>query len=550
MNIHALGNLNRFREIIAVLVKYGFNSIAHRLQFPTARFFGKLKSADAGPNSCERLRHVFEELGPTFVKLGQLLSLRVDLFPPQFIDEFRKLQDQVVPVPFKTIKEAIEKEFNRPLAQTFADFAEQPIAAGSLAQVHKAVLLESGALVAVKIRRPAISLNIATDMQMLETIAPFLEKHLDLAKSYNLTKVVKELKRAVLHEMDFQREAHHMKIVSQNLANAPFIHIPALHEPFCTETILTMELVTGAKLSEVAAILPAQRTKHAKQVLLIILKQILEDGFFHADPHPGNFLLLPDNRLSLLDWGIVGLLNSTLRGDLAEFVEAAAFQDSERVVEMLLKIIGSKPESLNRNELHRDILETLQRYHSIPLGKLNMLHLFTDLNSILSIHHLKIPADLALMFKALISVEGTARMLDPELNVAEQIKPYVHKVLIGRWQPGELWQKLRKTLFQLSILNRDLPLRLHHLLEKVETGRFAISLRHQDSHEFRETVDHGANRLSVSIIISALIIGSSMIVSTGLKPLLFGYPAIAVGGYLISALLGAGLLFAGRPGKK
>ncbi len=542
MDVGALRKLNRFREILSVLVKNGFEDIAHRLKFPGRDFIGKVRPEDSGINGCHRLRKTFEELGPIFVKLGQLLSLRPDLFPQEFITEFRKLQDQVVPVPFEEIKQVVESELGKTIESLFSRFDQEPVAAGSLAQVYAATL-HDGEMVAVKVRRPAIEKCLKTDLHILETIAPFLEDHLDLARAYNLSQVVKELKRGLKKEIDFRCEAHHMRVATRNSGEDSFVHIPALHDQLCTEGILTMELIRGEKLSACENITLNNRKKIAQQGLRIILAQILGDGFFHADPHPGNFLYMHPNRICLLDWGVVGLLTKKNRNNLAEFVEAAAFQDSERVVNLLLAIIDHQPENLNKRLLHRDILELITNYHNTPLGQVDTRQLFKDINHILCSHQLQIPSDLTMMFKAIIAAEGTARGLDPELNIAEQVQPFIHKILVERYQPKELWRKLQNILSQLSILHRDLPLRVHQLIENLGKGEISIQLQHENLHEFQNTLQHTANQLSFSIIISALIIGSSMIITTGVKPLLFGYPAIGIVGYLISAVLGIGLLF-------
>ena len=446
MDILALSKLGRFRDIVGVLFKYGFDDVAERLQFPGKILISKTRIKTLDMSTWERLRHTMEELGPTFVKFGQILSLRGDLLPADLIKELEKLQDSVAPVPYADIKEVLQKALKTPLDEIFSVIDEEPLAAGSLAQVHAAVLKKENVPVALKIRRPDIVRTVEIDLQILEGAAPYLSEHLEFARTYDFVNLVKELKRALLRELNFTLEARNMQIISQQLAGEKDVIIPKVYEDFTRSSILTMDLIEGVKLKDLEPLNIEEREHLAQTGLRLIVKQVLENGFFHADPHPGNFLIVDDNELCLIDWGVVGILPSETRYELVELISAIVDMEAEKVFDTLVSLTGANVVQINERLLLRDILEILHLYHSVTVGKLDLGQLLMDLNNMLRTHHIKLPSDLALMFKTMVTAEGTARQLYPELDVIAEIEPFISQLGVDRWSPSQVWRRFTRQL--------------------------------------------------------------------------------------------------------
>jgi ubiquinone biosynthesis protein len=544
MDLLALSKLGRFRDIVGVLFKYGFDDVAERLQLPGKILISKTRIAVASEmTTWERLRHTLEELGPTFVKFGQILSLRGDLLPADLIKELEKLQDSVSPVSFEEIMGVLQKAFKKPLGEIFSLIDEEPLAAGSLAQVHRAVLKEENVPVALKIRRPDIVRTVEIDLKILEGAAPYLYEHLGFARTYDIINLVKELKRALLRELNFTLEARNMQIVSQSLAGEKDVIIPEVYEDHTRSSVLTMDLIEGVKLKNLLPENVEEREQLAKIGIRLVVKQVLESGFFHADPHPGNFLIVEGREVCLLDWGVVGILPSEIRYEMVELIGAIVDMEAEKVFDVLVAITGANVMRINERLLLRDILEILHLYHSVTVGKLDLGQLLTDLNSMLRTHHIKLPSDLALMFKAMVTAEGTALQIYPGLDVIAEIEPFINKLGVERWSPSQLWRRFTRQLRFYLKLQSNLPRAMQRILQKIEQGDLSITFKHENLTGLQKSLDNVSNRLSFSIILGSVIIGSSMIITTGVKPLIFGYPAIGLVGYLISAVLGLIVVF-------
>ena len=538
MDLLALSKLGRFRSIVSVLFKYGFDDVAERLHLPGKILISKTRMAVQEMTTWERLRHTLEELGPTFVKFGQILSLRGDLLPADLIKELEKLQDSVAPVSFEEIMGVLQKALKKPLDQIFSLIDEEPLAAGSLAQVHRAVLKDENVPVALKIRRPDIVRTVEVDLQILEGAAPILCEHLEFARTYDFVNLVKELKRALLRELNFTLEARNMQIVSQALSGEKDVIIPEVYEDYTRFSVLTMDLIEGVKLKHLQPENVEEREQLAKIGIRLVVKQVLENGFFHADPHPGNFLVVNEREVCLLDWGVVGILPSETRYELVELIGAIVDKEAEKVLDVLVALTEANVTEINERLLLRDILEILHLYHSVTVGKLDLGQLLMDLNNMLRTHHIKLPSDLALMFKAMVTVEGTARQIYPELDVIAEIEPFINQLGVERWSPSQIWHRFTRQLRLYLKLQGSLPGAIQRILQKVEQGELNIQFKHENLGGLQKSLDNVSNRLSFSIILGSVIIGSSMIITTGVKPLIFGYPAIGLVGYLISAFLG------------
>jgi ubiquinone biosynthesis protein len=383
---------------------------------------------------------------------------------------------------------------------------------------------------------------IETDLYILEFIAAQLTERMEWSEIYDLPTLVQEVKKGLFRELDFSREARHMKIFRSTIKENGEIYIPRVYEQYSTSQILTMEMVEGIKLKDLTADDRADREILAKRGLRLTVKQVLEDGFFHADPHPGNVIILDDNVLCLLDWGMVGRLSRRTRYDLIDLINGVVEKDSEKILGILLTLTRVRSR-INTRQLEREILDIVDIYHSLPIREVNIGHLLLDISTILRENRLKIPGDLAIMIKALVTAEGTARQLYPDLNVVEEARPYVRRLALERWQPKVIWRDLRRNIYNLLSLQKELPMRLNQIIEKVDRGELNIRFQHENLGGLLNTLVNVTNRLTFSIIIAALIMGSSMIITTGVKPLLFGFPALGIIGYVVSGVFGLWLIF-------
>ena len=542
MEIKAVKHLGRFKDIVVTLFRYGFDDVVERLDLPGKVILEKIRKVDREMSTWERIRHMLVDLGPTYIKFGQIMSLRPDLIPKPLILELRKLQDEVAPVEYGDIREVVEKNLQRSLSEVFSFFDEEPLAAASLAQVHRAILRENKEVVAVKVQRPKIRQIIEPDLYILSRIAGQLHERMEWGKTYDLPKLVQEIRKTLLRELDFTREARHMKICRNNFAEVEEVYIPRLYEDYCSEHVLTMELVQGVKMKDLGPEHDLDRELLSRRGLRLTVKQVLEDGFFHADPHPGNVMILDDNVFCLMDWGMVGRLTRKMRYELIDLINAVVDKDSEKIQEILLDLAradGSRPE----RRMEREILDILDIYHSLPIQDLNLGQLLLDITTMLRENKLRVPPDLAIMIKALITAEGTARELYPELNIVEEAEPFVKKLALERWKPHVLWRDLRRNFSTLFTLQKELPLRLRQIVEKIDRGELNIRFQHANLAGLRSTLENITNRLTLGIIIAALIVASSMIITTGVKPLLFGFPALGIIGYLVSGVLGLWLIY-------
>jgi ubiquinone biosynthesis protein len=541
VDLKTLTSVGRFKEIVMILIKYGFEDLIDRLDMPGIKLIRRISRMDQGMGTFERIRHALEELGPTFVKFGQIMSIRPDLLPPGLINELSRLQDDVAPVDISQIKEVIEKSTGQSLQETFSIFDVAPLAAASISQVHRGVLKKNGRIAAVKVQRPGIRSKMNTDLDILAMVAGRLHERMDELKSFDLPNLVQLIKRNLLRELDFKREARNMKIAHTYAGEESDVHIPEVYEEYCTERMLVMEYIQGTKLKDITPESLSDPESLAKQGLQAAIHQILEDGFFHADPHPGNVLITEDERICLVDWGMTGRLSERDRYGLIYLLKSVLDKDGEAMVHALLRI-GHAGGSIDQRALERELLDILDSHYAVPIKEMNIGQLLMEITGLLRAYRLGLPPDLVIMMKALVTAEGTARHICPDLNVFMEAKGYISSLAVERFSPESLWRSLRFAFSQFLSIQRDLPNRLESILNKADQGELTLGFRHENLGGLRNTLDNVTNRLTFGIIIAAMIIGSSMIITTGIGPLLFGFPALGVIGYLISGVLGLWLV--------
>jgi len=537
-----IAHLGRFKDIAFTLFRFGFDDIVERLDFPGKEFFEKRHRIDETMNTWKRIRLMLEELGPGFIKIGQILSLRPDVIPAGLLLELRKLQDEVPPEPYEVIKKAVEKELGGQIEEIFSYFDPQPLAGASLSQVHRAVLRESRNVVAVKVQRPGIREVIEVDLDILATLVEQIHERMEQFSPYNLPALVKEIRKTLFREIDFQHEARQMRIVRNNFIGEKSVHIPKVYEKFTTSNILTMELVVGDHLEDIEKLPVENRLRLAVSGLRLMIKQIFEDGIFHADPHPGNVLIVDGTVFCLLDWGMVGRLTSGSRLLVLEMIEAAIDKDTEKLLEIILSLVKSDV-PVDERQLERDITDILDTYHSEPLQKINIARLLLELSTIFRENRLHLPIDLALMIKALVTAEGTARMLYPELNVVREAEPYIRMISLARRTPAAMYKNFVRSIRQYTKLYNKLPAQLGQIVDKLSHGDLSIRFKHENLPDLLNSLESITNRLTFGVIIGSLIIGSSMIITTGVRPYLFGFPVLGIIGYVVSGVLGLWLVF-------
>jgi ubiquinone biosynthesis protein len=540
MDFNSLIKLQRFKQIVSILMKYGFDELVQKLNLPGLNLIKRIRSVDSTVGTYQRIRHVFEDLGPTFVKFGQILSLRPDMLPSELVLELGKLQDDVAPIEFDGIREVVENSFGQSIKKTFSVFDTAPLASASISQVHRSILRKEGVIVCVKIQRPDIRKRIEADLGILESIALLIDQKSDEMKSYDLPNLVRVIRRDLLRELDFTREARNMKI-ARAYAVETDTYIPKVYEDYCSEQLLVTEYIHGVKLKDIDTVNLENPEELAKKGLKTAIKQILEDGFFHADPHPANLLIMENDKLALIDWGMVGRLTETDRFELVGILKSVVEKDSSSLINDLLDITEGK-KSIDFKTMERDLLDILDSYHAVPIKDINIGHLLMAIMTLLQDYQLKLPTDFVIMIKALVTAEGSVRQIYPDLNVVSASKEYIERLRRQSLMPANLWRMIRHSISQFLTQQKTLPHRFARILEKVDDGELTLRFAHTNLNGFLKTLENIFNRLTFGIIVGAMIIGSSMIITTGVKPFILGFPALGVIGYVISAVLGLWIL--------
>lgn len=544
-------SIRRYRTILGILIKYGFGHIIEQLNINYYLELGRrLVTLGVAPKEIERLsqperlRLAMEELGPTFIKLGQILSTRPDIIPREYADEFSKLQDKVPSIPLEEIEGEIQRELGYPVSELFTAFSPLPIAAASIAQVHRG-RLHTGEEVVVKVRRPGIKKLVETDLDILMGLAYLVDRHIPTGDIFDPISIVKEFRRVINREMDFSREGHTIDRFEANFKDDETVHVPRVFWDCTGETVLTMEFVDGIKVSNFDLLVEAGYDLKviASRGADAFLKQVLVHGFFHGDPHPGNIFVLAGNTICMLDFGMVGRLDDELKLKLAELLTAVLQRDAQRIVSHLL-YSGEITEEVDAKNLQRDLTELIDDYYGIPLQEINSGKLLGDFVELLTEYRIKFPADLMLLAKALVTVEGVGRQLDPDFNMISHLQPFMAKLLHERINPASLSREVFRVAHAYGALAKNFPRDLKEFINRVNRNKFKIDLEHRGLEKLINDLDKSSNRLSFSLLIAALIVGSSLIMQTDKGPLMFGFPVLGFLGYSIAGFLGLWLAIA------
>jgi ubiquinone biosynthesis protein len=542
-------NLRRYRQIIRVLVKYGFGQILDRMTIFSYLRIGKNLLTRRKPqveklNYAQRIRLALEELGPTFVKLGQILSMRPFLIPLELVIELSKLQDQVAPFDFPQVKIIIEEELKASLTAYFSSFDQEPIASASLSQVHRATTLDGQAVV-VKVQRPGIEKIISMDMDILRDLANLLERYIPESKQYDPRGMVEELARSLRREIDFHHEARNIEIFAENFKEDETAFVPKVFWEMTTSKVLTMEYINGVKISDLEEIdkRGLDRKTIAKNGGHLVFKQIFEDGFFHADPHPGNLFVLKNNVIAPVDYGMTGKLSESDLQELSDVLISVVTWDPPGVIKAY-QDAGVIDESANTKVLETEVTEFLYRYHRVPLSRINMRDIINEAFDIIHRHNIKLQSQLMLLGKALVTFEEVARMLDPSYDFITEIVPFVRKLYMRRFTPSSILKDILGGLYDLKSFFRIFPFELKRIAQKLRKGEMSFVFQHKGLEKLILEMERSSNRVSFSLIIAAIIVGSSLIMRIEIQPRLFGYPMFGILGYVFAGILGIWLVIA------
>jgi len=530
--------LSRYTAVAALLVKYGRASVAG--DDALAAVLPEPDSADPAP---DQLATDLEKLGPTFVKLGQLLSTRGDLLPQPYLVALARLQDDVVPFQFEQVQEIIEAELSVRMSKAFSQFDETPAAAASLGQVHRAALRD-GRLVAVKVQRPGIVEQVRVDLEALQEVAEFLDKHSDAGHRYNVTGIVAEFREALISELDYRREAANLRLIGGNLAEFPEIVVPAPVDGYTTGRVLTMDYVHGTKVTALSPLtrLDVDSTALADTLVRAYLKQIIIDGVFHADPHPGNVLLTGDGRIALIDLGMIGRISPAMQERLLKLLLSVSEGRGDEAAEATAAM-GEKLEGFDDHAFRRDISVMVGRYGHESLNNLKVGRVFMELQAACATHRLRAPAELTMLGKTLLNLDQVARALDPNMDVNATIRHDGAALMTRRLRKSATSGGMFSAVLEAKEFAERLPGRVNKVLDALATSELKMKVELIDEGAVMDGLQKVANRITLGLILAALIIGAALIMRVETSFRLLGYPGLAMILFLIAGTGGLWLAF-------
>jgi ubiquinone biosynthesis protein len=535
-------HFERSRNIAQVLGRHGLGYLISVLGLERVLPFGRpLVSVHPGaPTRPEHVRMALEEMGTTFIKLGQLLSTRADLLPPDYQAELAKLLDAASPVPSDEIKRTIEEELGQPADSVFACFDPEPLAAASIGQAH-AARLKDGTEVVVKVRRPGVVEQVEEDLNILQHLATTAARRWDFAAHYDVVGLAREFAQTLLAELDYVREGHNAERFAGNFRGDPAVHIPQVFWEASTQRVLTLERIRGAKINGQPASggNEIDRKAFAQHATGVMLKMIFEDGFFHADPHPGNFFMESNGCLGLIDFGMVGSVDERTQERLADLLLAITTQNCERLVDALLDL-GVTRQRVDRDLLGRDLNHLMSRYYGKALGEIAIGALLGDAFGVMRRCHMHLPPNLALLVKALVMSESVGAQLDPDFRLTIAIAPYAERMLLRQYSP-RLWaHKLGQASLDIARLGVEAPQQIRRIISEVERGELQVGVRPEHFEPLIGRLERLANRIVLGVIAGSFIIGLAVLMSVYHPPEWERWAWVAFAfGFVCAAGLGA-----------
>jgi ubiquinone biosynthesis protein len=532
-------HIQRYRDIVYAFTKHGFGFVMKELglldllSVPKRVFVEGNKSLSSRTTG-ERIRMFLEELGPTFVKIGQIASTRPDIIPAEILQELVKLQDSVALFSFDEVKRIIEQELADSLENSFADFNEKPLAAASIGQVHHAVLL-TGERVAVKVQRPNIMSVIETDLEILQDLARLAESRIDWVERYQIRTIVEELSRSLREELDYENEGRNAEKIAKQFNNDPKVHIPKVFWEYSTKKILTMEFIDGIKLNEIEKLHQVgYETKGlGEKVVNALFHQILIDGFFHGDPHPGNIVAFPGQVIAFMDFGMVGRITPEMRSHIASFVIALMRKNTTEVVRAITSM-GLVPDDVNVKQLHSDVDKLRDKYLDVPFSQMSVGTAVNELFSVAYRHKITIPTDLTILGKTLLTLEGTVEKLNHEISILAVAEPFGKQLLMDRFKPKNMAEFAWSNFTEYGDILHEFPRTIKEFTSVMKKGKMQIEISTPELEPVLNKLNRIANRLSFSIVLLSfsiilvgIIIGASLSGQT--STLLYKIPVIEIG---------------------
>ena len=523
----------RLSEIISVLAKYGLADWLRRINYEwlQQQFTSSEGQRIADLSQEARIRMALTELGTTFIKLGQMLSTRADLVGPELATELKKLQSNTPPDDPQTVEATVDAELGAPPASLYAEFEEGALASASIGQVHRA-RLSSGESVVVKVQHAASDATVRRDLEIMQGLAELAERHASQLRAYQPIATTAEFRRTLLRELDFTRERRNLQQFSQNFADNEHIHFPTVYPDLSSQRVLTMEYVEGISLSDREQLLEsgADLNEVALRGANMYLDMIFRDGFYHADPHPGNLMLLTDGALGVLDCGMVGRIDEQLREDFEGMLLAAVDRDAEELTDTIVRL-GSVPPDFDRNALRAEIGEFLADFVGQSLADFDLSGALTTITEIIRRFRIILPASGSMLLKVLVMLEGTSRQLDPQFSLAELMRPYYHKAARRRFAPQQLLQRTRRAFRDWERLLDAFPRDAADVMSRIRSGTFDVNLQHR-------RLDSTVNRLVMGILAAALFVGSALLWSHNVPPSYGDYSVPGAAGCVVAVTMG------------
>ena len=543
-----VSKIARYQAVLKVLMKYGFEEIVASPPFSNLipRWKAILPTRDGKTvmeaSRYERIRLAMEELGPTYIKFGQVLSNRDDVLPPDFLAELARLQDNIDPLEQEVIVEIIKEEYGKTPDEIFKYFEYEPLASASIAQVHRAELY-TGQVVVLKIQRPDIKNKILADIRILHDIAGIISKRYPEAANMQPAELIKSFETSIMQELDFTKEANNIRRFSKNFKDNEEIYVPEVFRKYCTDRILCIEYVKGIKASDTDELLA--NNMDLKEISYkgtdLYFKQMFDHGFFHADPHPGNLFILRNGKICFLDYGMMGNLMPKERQQLGD-VLIYIYTKNIRKLSYTIQQLTFNPQLKDPRGFERDLFEMIEEYDGVSFGEFRLSEIIQRFRVILFTHNIPLPPNFYLLLRSMVIIEGVGFQLNPDFDITKNLQPYAQELIIRKYNPVRIMKEMLWSLESFSVMASGFPQDFREIVKKIKKGKLHIEFEHHGLQPLYKTLDTVSNRVSYAIVVAALIMGSALIVLAGIPPFVFNIPVIGLIGFIISGLMALWLI--------